>query len=1138
MDDFASEVNSKLKSKEDLDRLLAIADQLDHYELGTDVYTDEVDQLAKKYCRLDLMAPIFGCQFNCRRRLLFNSQEPERDFNFGQLRFKDPLTNGKIDITLLIFTDQLVVCKQSTNSSRWVHRQRSMTASASNSFTRRANLNARRSTPVKQIHCTGSHSSTKSIRGGEWWGMQQAPIRADSNLLTPNSREASNQSLQQLDRTSLSHQVFSSNQTSAFGSPDSSLSGSMLKRRTEFARSNDSSADYQLDAEIESRVSSVGPKSDKCSRRNLSSKPDNSILRAIRPPYPIDKLRVHEFNGGLGLFFCQLNENQTISNSFCIYFRQSASMPPSTSPGGTPARSAGVGFTDLRDLCPKDYTNAPDISDSFILDRDSALRQANPALRLEYLINLALQLMHQSADFHHVDLGQVKFSPIHELTQKRSNEELIQLGECDHSRWSLGTMHLRGDKPLRSRSDESEEKQTGDELAQSCSASCESCTEITYPKRRNPVVSALALQLKSMVLNHGQPMQPKIASLSPFHKQVFADSKRHIHQQAGKTISSPGGIVQRSSDLLSPFRHRASSNALGLRKKIEFKKELCSGNGITRNIEEKIISNNTGLYAYNAQDKTSKSSLASGLSGDFEDSHSSDGYSTQIDGRKNQFSVDRSSSQLTRKLANPLEKKDVSHSEKSTPSRKHLSRQDINVGSMDPCDWNLSYLQQRETITNDESESSTGGSERTAFGARFRRHFLTRKNVRRTTADSSLGTATMDQATSAVFDSSYETPELTHSDNQRKNRRTEVSMLSAASDLTSERTVSIESGHLADCESGKKRVVRAITTCDRTVNTARVRSTTSVRSASVKSRSPPTVLLTQPDHYPTPAAGSRYASNPVFLHPKRNGYSATNGSAIARENYRASLSPIPSVASIPISILPINVESLHLKRLGTSSGIPRHQQDRAGEQLSSKYEACDETMRSNANSGYSPRHPKLPEWRIIASTSSSQSSNLSSLPACTDDVSTKTTSIEMQGVSSSRNCIKMRPTFKKGKVRDMIQRVAKIFGRRKLSNLSRMRSHKQGSDASSQETNIGFVDGTRNSTQEYCSSPPSTPISLNPDSDDEEVFEAYGSRTGAKSPPVYFGFHEKIRIHQEKLLRLESKTGGLNDRTLRAESFR
>lgn len=118
-------VDLELRRKDDLELLLNTASRIDSYELGTDNYNDEIEKLVRtNYLQFDVLKPLFDCSFSCQRQLLFDSQLYTQSTHLGQLKFKDAQISGKIEVVVLIFTDNLLVCKQINSGGRWHHRDK------------------------------------------------------------------------------------------------------------------------------------------------------------------------------------------------------------------------------------------------------------------------------------------------------------------------------------------------------------------------------------------------------------------------------------------------------------------------------------------------------------------------------------------------------------------------------------------------------------------------------------------------------------------------------------------------------------------------------------------------------------------------------------------------------------------------------------------------------------------------------------------------------------------------------------------------------------------------------------------------------------------------------------------------------
>uniref|UniRef100_A0ABD2XIC4 DH domain-containing protein n=1 Tax=Trichogramma kaykai TaxID=54128 RepID=A0ABD2XIC4_9HYME len=105
VDGFVASVNAALRRCEDAARLLAAAARLDSYE-AVESRDEELERLIKLHSSLDLInTPMPGCPRDALRTLMRE----------GDCKLKDA-TSSKTEVHLLLLTDMLLVCKQSTKS--------------------------------------------------------------------------------------------------------------------------------------------------------------------------------------------------------------------------------------------------------------------------------------------------------------------------------------------------------------------------------------------------------------------------------------------------------------------------------------------------------------------------------------------------------------------------------------------------------------------------------------------------------------------------------------------------------------------------------------------------------------------------------------------------------------------------------------------------------------------------------------------------------------------------------------------------------------------------------------------------------------------------------------------------------------
>ncbi|NXA28710.1 PKHG5 protein, partial [Ibidorhyncha struthersii] len=103
---FINHVNSRMRQRQERQRLGAILDRIDAYEV-VEGSTDEVDKLLKEFLRLDLTAPIPGTSPEDTRQLLLE----------GSLRMREG-KDSKTDVYCFLFTDLFLITKPLKKAER------------------------------------------------------------------------------------------------------------------------------------------------------------------------------------------------------------------------------------------------------------------------------------------------------------------------------------------------------------------------------------------------------------------------------------------------------------------------------------------------------------------------------------------------------------------------------------------------------------------------------------------------------------------------------------------------------------------------------------------------------------------------------------------------------------------------------------------------------------------------------------------------------------------------------------------------------------------------------------------------------------------------------------------------------------
>ncbi|XP_066463432.1 pleckstrin homology domain-containing family G member 5 isoform X1 [Eleutherodactylus coqui] len=103
---FINHVNSRMRQRQEQQRLVAIISRIDSYE-AVDSSSDEVDKILKEFCKLDLTAPMIGTSPDDTRQLLLE----------GSLKMKEG-KDSKMDVYCFLFTDLLLITKPVKKAER------------------------------------------------------------------------------------------------------------------------------------------------------------------------------------------------------------------------------------------------------------------------------------------------------------------------------------------------------------------------------------------------------------------------------------------------------------------------------------------------------------------------------------------------------------------------------------------------------------------------------------------------------------------------------------------------------------------------------------------------------------------------------------------------------------------------------------------------------------------------------------------------------------------------------------------------------------------------------------------------------------------------------------------------------------
>ncbi|XP_067423168.1 pleckstrin homology domain-containing family G member 5 [Emydura macquarii macquarii] len=103
---FINHVNSRMRQRQEQQRLVAIISRIDSYEV-VDSSSEEVDKILKEFLRLDLTAPIPGTSPDDTRQLLLE----------GSLKMKEG-KDSKMDVYCFLFTDLFLITKPVKKAER------------------------------------------------------------------------------------------------------------------------------------------------------------------------------------------------------------------------------------------------------------------------------------------------------------------------------------------------------------------------------------------------------------------------------------------------------------------------------------------------------------------------------------------------------------------------------------------------------------------------------------------------------------------------------------------------------------------------------------------------------------------------------------------------------------------------------------------------------------------------------------------------------------------------------------------------------------------------------------------------------------------------------------------------------------
>ncbi|XP_075695562.1 pleckstrin homology domain-containing family G member 5 isoform X2 [Rhinoderma darwinii] len=103
---FINHVNSRMRQRQEQQRLVAIISRIDSYE-AVESSSDEVDKILKEFCKLDLTAQMIGTSPDDTRQLLLE----------GSLKMKEG-KDSKMDVYCFLFTDLFLITKSVKKAER------------------------------------------------------------------------------------------------------------------------------------------------------------------------------------------------------------------------------------------------------------------------------------------------------------------------------------------------------------------------------------------------------------------------------------------------------------------------------------------------------------------------------------------------------------------------------------------------------------------------------------------------------------------------------------------------------------------------------------------------------------------------------------------------------------------------------------------------------------------------------------------------------------------------------------------------------------------------------------------------------------------------------------------------------------
>lgn len=377
----------------------AAATQAADYSRGTvDIMGDEVERLIRCHDNaFDPLAPLFAtCPLKCQRQLLFDSSSSSKSgtCNSSAFRFRQVAQAGSgaskfIDVTLLLFSDSLLVCKSVATAQHEPLCNRAdnqMNVCRATSFT--VGSQPFLHWPVPGLVTTSvqsmplSNGSAAAVGDGRKHQMSAANSDASTR---PASFHAFSESMSEANAAagdaaaSAAAAAAESLHVPALATASachlSAMSAGAFDRAGLKTRSLGNSADFRntssgsaTNNNAAATSSNISIQQDQQQQRRVKT-----VLRPLHAPYPIDRLVVYELQSAdeRTVLCCQLNENSlTVATSFVIQLPASF-RAPFISASAAGLSSPCVSSTSSTSSPPANGRQKPQPNDSSRSDSDS-----------------------------------------------------------------------------------------------------------------------------------------------------------------------------------------------------------------------------------------------------------------------------------------------------------------------------------------------------------------------------------------------------------------------------------------------------------------------------------------------------------------------------------------------------------------------------------------------------------------------------------------------------------------------------------------------------------------------------------------------------------------------------------------------